>query len=135
MQLPLWEMLSQWISKPSKGDWKSQNSMAWGIPYIISKLLECRCLEWACITHLNIWNTSHGPKKGPGVKLWRAPKFFIRPKPKKGPTMLKGESSWNLVPLPASSTKGGWKGRAESSGVRLGRGITYLVTWSYIKTN
>jgi hypothetical protein len=27
-------------------------------------------------------------------------------RPKKGPTMLKGESSWNLVPLRASSTKG-----------------------------
>jgi hypothetical protein len=26
--------------------------------------LECRCLEWACMTHLNIWNTSYGQKKG-----------------------------------------------------------------------
>jgi hypothetical protein len=36
---------------------------------------------------------------------WRAPKFLVRPK--KGPTMLKSGSSWNLVLLPASSTKGG----------------------------
>ncbi len=27
--------------------------------------------------------------------------------PKMDPTMLKSESSWNLVPFPASSTKGG----------------------------
>jgi hypothetical protein len=47
--------------------------------------------------------------------------------------MLKSGSSWNLVPLPASSTKGGWEGRAKSSEIRLGRGTTYLVTRSYIK--
>ncbi len=35
---------------------------------------------------------------------WRAPKFLVGPK--KGPTMLKSESSWTLVPLPTSSTKG-----------------------------
>jgi hypothetical protein len=65
---------------------------------------------------------------------WRAPKFFVRPK--KGPTMLKSRSSWNLVPLLASSAKGGgggWKGRVESSKIRLGRRTTYLVTRSCIK--
>jgi hypothetical protein len=48
--------------------------------------------------------------------------------------MLESGSSWNLVPLPTSSTKGGWEGRAESSGIRLERGTTYLVTRSCIKT-
>jgi hypothetical protein len=33
------------------------------------------------------------------------PKFLVRPK--NGPTMLKSGSSWNLVPLPASSTERG----------------------------
>jgi hypothetical protein len=47
--------------------------------------------------------------------------------------MLKSESSWNLVPLPASSTKGGRKGRVESFEIRLGRGTTYLVTRSCIE--
>jgi len=28
------------------------------------KLLECRCLKWARIAHLDIWNTSYGQKKG-----------------------------------------------------------------------
>jgi hypothetical protein len=36
---------------------------------------------------------------------WRAPKFLVRPK--MGPSMSKSGSSWNLVPLPTSSTKGG----------------------------
>jgi hypothetical protein len=39
---------------------------------------------------------------------WRAPKFLVRTK--KGPTMLKNGSSWNLVPLPASNSKGGERG-------------------------
>jgi hypothetical protein len=36
---------------------------------------------------------------------WRAPKFLVRPK--KSPTMLRSESSWNLVSLPASNTEKG----------------------------
>ncbi len=32
--------------------------------YIIEKLLEHRCLKWARIVHLGIWNTSYGQKKG-----------------------------------------------------------------------
>jgi hypothetical protein len=47
--------------------------------------------------------------------------------------MLKSESSWNLVPLLASNTKGGWEGHVESSEIRLGRGTSYLVTRSYIQ--
>jgi hypothetical protein len=38
--------------------------MSYGVLYIIGKLLECRCLKWALITHLDIWNTSYGQKKG-----------------------------------------------------------------------
>jgi len=38
--------------------------MAWKFLYIIEKLLECRYLKWAHITHLNIWNTSYGQNKG-----------------------------------------------------------------------
>jgi hypothetical protein len=38
--------------------------MACGVFYIIGKLLERRCLKWARIAHLDIWNTSYGQKKG-----------------------------------------------------------------------
>jgi hypothetical protein len=34
------------------------------VHYIIGKLLKHRCLKWARITYLNIWNTSYGQKKG-----------------------------------------------------------------------
>jgi hypothetical protein len=32
--------------------------------YTIKNLLKQRCLKWARTTHLNIWNTSYGQKKG-----------------------------------------------------------------------
>ncbi len=38
--------------------------MDWRVPYIIGKLLEPRCLKWACMTHLDTWNTSYVQKKG-----------------------------------------------------------------------
>jgi hypothetical protein len=38
--------------------------MDWGFFYIIENLLKHRCLKWACMTHLDIWNTSYGQKKG-----------------------------------------------------------------------
>jgi hypothetical protein len=38
--------------------------MAWKVFYINGKLLELRCPKWACITHLDIWNTSYGQNKG-----------------------------------------------------------------------
>jgi hypothetical protein len=63
-QLPLWEMESRWILKTSKSDFRSQNSMACGVLYIIEKLLERKCLKWVHIAHLDTWNTSYGQKKG-----------------------------------------------------------------------
>jgi hypothetical protein len=57
-------MESQWTPETSESDFRGQNSMAYGVLYIIEKLLERKCLKWARITHLDIWNTSYGQKKG-----------------------------------------------------------------------
>jgi hypothetical protein len=38
--------------------------MACGVNYIIEKLLERKCLKWAHIAHLDIWNICYGQKKG-----------------------------------------------------------------------
>jgi len=57
-------MDSQWTPKTSESYFRGQNSKACGILYIIGKLLERRCLKWARIAHLDIWNTSYGQKKG-----------------------------------------------------------------------
>jgi hypothetical protein len=43
---------------------KGQNSLDWKFPYTIENRLRCRCLYWACIFHLNTYNTSYGQKKG-----------------------------------------------------------------------
>jgi hypothetical protein len=59
-------MESQWTPKTSESNFKGQNSMACGVPYIIEKLLELECLKWARIAHLNILNTSYGQKKARG---------------------------------------------------------------------
>jgi hypothetical protein len=50
--------------KTSNSDFRGQKSMACSVLYIIGKLLERRCLKWARIAHLDIWNTSYGQKKG-----------------------------------------------------------------------
>jgi hypothetical protein len=34
-----------------------------GMRHTIRKLLKFRCLKWACMTHLDIYNTSYGKKK------------------------------------------------------------------------
>jgi hypothetical protein len=55
-----------------------------------------------------------GTSTSSGVSMTR-PKFLVRPK--KGPTMLKIGNSWNLVPLLASSTKGGERGMLKAPGL------------------
>jgi hypothetical protein len=57
-------MESRWTPEISKSDFRGQNSMVCGVPYIIGNLLKCKCLKWARIFHLDIWNTSYGQKKG-----------------------------------------------------------------------
>jgi hypothetical protein len=63
-EFPFWELESQWTLEFSKGECRGQNPLDWKVFYIIEKLLKCRCLKWARMTHLDIWNTSYGQKKG-----------------------------------------------------------------------
>ncbi len=63
-RLPLWKMESRWTPKTSERDYRGQTSISCGVPYIVRKILKCRCLKWARIAHSDIWNTSYGQKKG-----------------------------------------------------------------------
>jgi hypothetical protein len=63
-ELPPWELESPWTFESSESDCKGENPSDWKIIYIILKILEHRCLKWACMTHSNIWNTSYGQMKG-----------------------------------------------------------------------
>jgi hypothetical protein len=64
---------------------KGQKLLDWSITYIMRKLLERRCLKWACMTHLDISNTSYAQKKGresncqiwlSTTKSWELPQFL-----------------------------------------------------------
>jgi hypothetical protein len=64
-ELPLWELESQMDSRifimrfqGSKPIGSKSSLYHW------KKLLKFKCLEWACMTHLDIWNTSYDQKKG-----------------------------------------------------------------------
>jgi hypothetical protein len=57
-------MESRWTPKLQRAISGGQNSMSCDVFYIIEKILERRCLKWVRIVHLDIWNTSYGPKKG-----------------------------------------------------------------------
>jgi hypothetical protein len=45
-------------------NYRGQNTLPWGVPYIIGKLSKCRCRKWPCMSHLDICNVSYGKKKG-----------------------------------------------------------------------
>ncbi len=68
-ELPCWELESQWTLKSSEHNRKGQNPLPWRVLYIIGNLLKRRCLKWACIAHLDIWNISYDQNKRPIVKL------------------------------------------------------------------
>jgi hypothetical protein len=54
----------KWTPKSSEHNFRGQNPFLRGILYVIGKLLKHKCLKWACMAHLDIWNTSYGQKKG-----------------------------------------------------------------------
>jgi hypothetical protein len=62
--LPLWELGVPMDSKFSECDCRGQNPSVQKVLYIIEKILKLRCLEWARMSHLDIWNTSYDQKKG-----------------------------------------------------------------------
>jgi hypothetical protein len=52
--------------KTSEFDYRGQNTSYWCVLYIIGKLLKCKYRKWACMSHLDIYNTSYDKKKGRG---------------------------------------------------------------------
>jgi hypothetical protein len=51
------------MDSSSENNCRGQNPSYYRVPYIIGKFLELRCLKWARMTQLDIWNTSYGQKK------------------------------------------------------------------------
>jgi len=66
-----------WPLKFLESNFRGQKLLDCRFFYIIEKLLECRCLKWACMTHLDISNTSYGQKKGWSLKVRNRPNFHV----------------------------------------------------------
>jgi hypothetical protein len=60
----MWTWESFGTPKSLKFNCKGQNTLHWGVLYIIGKLSKCRCCKWACLSHLDICSISYGKKKG-----------------------------------------------------------------------
>jgi hypothetical protein len=72
--------------KSSECNYRGQNASPWSVLYIIEKLLKRRCLKWARIAHLDIYNASYGQKNGREsnwqfdsrpLKIWNRPDFLM----------------------------------------------------------
>jgi hypothetical protein len=72
-------MESRWTPETSETDLRGQISMACGALYINEKLLKRRCLKWARIAHLDIWNRSYDQKKGRESNSRESASFDSRP--------------------------------------------------------
>ncbi len=61
-EMGTWE--SSETPKTLEFDYRGQNTLHWGVLYIIGKLSKCRCRKWACMSHLDSCSISYGKKKG-----------------------------------------------------------------------
>jgi hypothetical protein len=61
-EMGTWE--SQTTPKSLEFDCKGQNTSHWDVFYNIGKLSKCRCRKWARLSHLDIFSTNYGQKKG-----------------------------------------------------------------------
>jgi hypothetical protein len=48
----------------SELEFRGQNTSHWGVLYTIKKVLKCRCPKWPRMSHLDIFSSSYGQKKG-----------------------------------------------------------------------
>jgi hypothetical protein len=74
---PLWGKCEDEIHTPKSGNLESsrtlatselncrgQNTSPWSVLYTVGKALKCRCRKWPRMSHLDIYSTSYGQKKG-----------------------------------------------------------------------
>jgi hypothetical protein len=59
-----WKLESSETPKNSKDNCRGQNTLHWGVLYIVEKVLKSRCPKWPCMSHLDICSPSYGQKKG-----------------------------------------------------------------------
>ncbi len=62
LEMGTWK--SSEIPKTSEFDCRGQNTLHWGVLYVIRKISKCRCRKWPHMSHLDICSTRYGKKKG-----------------------------------------------------------------------
>ncbi len=62
LEMGTWE--SSGTPKTLEFNCRDQNTLPWGVLYIIGNLSKCRCRKWPRMSHLEIYSTSYGKKKG-----------------------------------------------------------------------
>jgi len=74
---PLWGKCEVATHTPKNGTWESfetpenfehnyrgQNTSHWNVFYIVGNVLKCKCPKWPRMSHLDIYSTNYGQKKG-----------------------------------------------------------------------
>jgi hypothetical protein len=80
-ELPLWELESWWTSESLESNCRGQNSFDWIVSYIIAKILKCRCLKWACMTHFGHLKYKLWSKERSRVKLFDSRPLKVKNRP------------------------------------------------------
>ncbi len=62
LKMGTWEFAK--TPETSEFDFRGQNTSFWNVLHVIRKLLKRRCWKWPCMSHLDIYSTSYGKKKG-----------------------------------------------------------------------
>jgi hypothetical protein len=107
----------KWTPNFSKRDCRGQNKLSQKAFYIIGKMLKRRCLKWARIAHLDIYNTNYGQMKSQEsnwqfdsqpLKVKNEPDFLVckRCATYRWKALDKGYNfSWDLIAIRGSHKK------------------------------
>jgi hypothetical protein len=76
----------------SELDYMGQNTLHWGVIYIIGKLWKCRCRKWAHMGHLNICSTSYVQKKGQKSN-WQFDSWSLKVRNRPDPGLCRGSAT------------------------------------------
>ncbi len=99
------------IHTPEMGTWESfgtpkilefnyrgQNTLHWGVFYIIRKPSKCKCRKWVCMSHLDICSTSYGKKKGRELN-WQFDSQALKVRNRPDPNVCRGSATHRLKDL------------------------------------
>jgi hypothetical protein len=111
---PLWVKCEDETHTPKSGNLESsgtpenselefrvQNTSHCGVPYIIGKVLKCRCLKWPRMSHLDICSPSYGQKKGQESN-WQFDSRPLKVGNRPNPDVCRKNATWRLKALKES---------------------------------